>query len=212
MSASPTAENPLGSWRDMPSGERWQWWQERWQEAIALSERYRLALRSGWWEDSVRVEALAAYATWVATYDTGVGIDPAGKIHLLAQLDWLRVVLRGGEHAFDPQTDRPAFERYLTTIDARPPYAHRDPDASPPAAIQPDQRLERQRRELTAELPAIEQRLADLAQREPALRAAQDRHDGGSDHARRDLAELERTVTKLKARQQEISRELSDTS
>jgi len=211
MSASPTAENPLGSWRDLPSGERWQWWQERWQEAISLCERYRLALRSGWWEDSVRVEALAAYAAWVATYDTGVGIDPAGKIHLLAQLDWLRNVLRGGEHAFDPQTDRPAFDRYLTTIDARPPYAHPDPDAPPPQETPPDRPLERHQRELTAELAAIEQRLADLAQREPALRAAQERHDDGSDHARRDLTELERTVSTLTARQQEITRQLSGT-
>jgi hypothetical protein len=202
---SAEAENPLGSWRDVPGPERWQWWQERWQEAIALSERYRLALRCGWWEDSIRVEALAAYATWLETYDTAVNIDPAGKLQLLAQLDWLRTVLRGGEHAFDPQADRPAFDRYLASIGARPPYMGQNGNNQPDPALEPQR--QRDRRELARALAAIEQRLAELQQREHALRAAIDSPRDGT-HAGRDLAELERTVAELRARQRELYRQL----
>ena len=153
---------------------------------------------------SVRVEALAAYATWLAN-DTAVNIDPAGKLQLLAELDWLRTVLRGGEHAFDPQTDRPAFDRYLASIDAHPPYMGQTGNNQPVPARGPQQ--QRDRRELARALAAIKQRLAELKQREHALRAAIDSPRDGT-HAGRDLAELERTVAELKARQRELSRQL----
>jgi len=196
----------LADWRQRSARERWEWWDQRWNEAINLSERYRLALRSGWWEDSVRVEALAAFAAWVATYDTEVRIDPPGKLQLLGQLEWLRVVLRGGERAFDPPTDRRAFDRYLTSIGCRPP------DGRPPAPPD-DPRLERQRQQLADELAAIDARLRELGDRERALNAELEPSlPTAADHARRDLSELERTVDQLRGRQEELRGQLGQTA
>jgi hypothetical protein len=195
------------NWRDLPPRQRWRWWDQRWHEAIALSERYRLALRSGWWEDSVRVEALAAFAAWVATYDTEVNIDPPGKLQLLAQLDWLRVVLRGGERAFDPPADRRAFDRHLHSIGCRPPDGRElgDPDG--------DRQLERHRRALQAELAAIEGRLLELEDRTRTLGTARDEApmDRRADHVQQDLSELERTTGQLRQRRRELRRQLDET-
>jgi hypothetical protein len=46
-------------------------------------------LRSGWWEDPVQVEALAALAAWVERYDSGEWDDPPGKLALLYDLERL---------------------------------------------------------------------------------------------------------------------------
>lgn len=42
--------------------ERWLWWEQLWTDVCALRIRYRLPVRSGWWEHQVQVEALAALA------------------------------------------------------------------------------------------------------------------------------------------------------
>jgi hypothetical protein len=193
----------LAGWRELPPRERWQWFQQRWHEAIELSDRYRLALRSGWWEDALRVEALAAFAAWVAMYDTEVAIDPAGKLQLLSQLDWLRQALRGGEQAFNPPADRAAFDQYLVSIGCHPPHGHQ------PDERHPDPELRRRRRELETELTAIEDRLRELSDRERALHSELDSDSASRDHhARRDLAELERAIPRLRHRTRELRHQL----
>lgn len=208
MSVDPQAlgESGLLNWRDLPPRPRWRWWDQRWHEAIALSERYRLALRSGWWDDSLRVEALAAFAAWVATYDTEVSIDPPGKLQLLAQLDWLRNALQGGERAFDPPADRRAFDQHLFAIGCRAP------DGRELGNTERDRQLERHHRQLQAELTAIESRLLELDDRERTLHAELDRApmNRRADHAQRDLSELERTIVQLRARRRELRCQLDE--
>ena len=50
---------------------RWLWWEQLWSDVCALRVRYRLGVRSRWWEDQVQVGALAALAAWVERYDSG---------------------------------------------------------------------------------------------------------------------------------------------
>ncbi len=196
----------LADWRQRSPRERREWWDQRWNEAIDLSERYRLALRSGWWEDSVRVEALAAFAAWVAAYDTEVSIDPPGKLQLLGQLEWLRKVLHGGERAFHPPSDRAAFDRHLDSIDGRTPDGRKP---APPG----NPRLERQRQQLADELAAIDARLGELGDRERALRAELDHSPAAAaDHSRSDLSELQRTVAQLCCRRDELRGQLDQTA
>src|SRR5262249_52886286 len=102
---SDLSDTRLQSWRDLPPSERRQWFEQLWLDTIALRDRYQLALRSGWWQDSVVVEAIAAFCAWLDLYDTGAYTDPQGKLGLLWQLDQLKTVLRGGEQAFDPARD-----------------------------------------------------------------------------------------------------------
>jgi len=202
---APGLTDALADWRELSPGERWDWWDQRWHETIALAERYRLALRSSWWDDSVRVEALAAFAAWVACYDTGVSIDPPGKLQLLGQIEWLRTILHGGENAFDPPTDRSAFDQHLQAIGCQAPDGH------PTAPPQSDPQLTRHHAELTTELTAIKARLAELGDRECVLRAELPSRPT-ADHVRRDLSELERTVTRLRAREQELRGQLEKTA
>src|SRR3984885_13092605 len=56
--------------------ERWMWFEQLWSDVCVLRARYHLALRSGWWEDQVQLEALAALAAWVERYDSGEWDDP----------------------------------------------------------------------------------------------------------------------------------------
>jgi hypothetical protein len=106
----------LADWRALPPGQRRAWWEHLWHGAIRLSERYRLALRSGWWEDQLQVEALAAFSCWLELYDSGANQDPTGKVQLLWELERLRGLLRAGEHAFHAGRDREAFERHLEAL------------------------------------------------------------------------------------------------
>src|SRR5205807_3359421 len=92
-------------WRGLPPPERWIWWDQLWLDATRLRDRYRLALRSGWWEDDIQVEALAALAAWSNAYESGAWNDPQGKLQLLYDLDRIRLLLRAGEHVFDPDRD-----------------------------------------------------------------------------------------------------------
>jgi len=127
--------DPEEPWDDSPSGrwplqwgglyprERWIWFEQLWSDACMLRTRYRLALRSGWWEDQVQVEALAAFAAWVARYDTGEWDDPPGKLALLYDLERVAALLRDGLDPFDPDRDRASFATYLVDIGCQPPPA-----------------------------------------------------------------------------------------
>ena len=101
--------------------ERWMWFEQLWADVCMLRERYHLAVRSGWWEDQVQVEALAALAAWVARYDSGEWDDPPGKLALLFELDRVGELLRDGMDPFHPDRDRTAFARYLVEIGCQPP-------------------------------------------------------------------------------------------
>lgn len=81
-----------------------------------LRERYRLMVSSGWWEDEIQVEALAALAGWAARYDSGEWEDPAGKLALLYDLQRIAELLRPGLQAFAPDRDRSEFERYVSEL------------------------------------------------------------------------------------------------
>jgi hypothetical protein len=125
---APAARWPL-DWRGLYPRERWAWFQQLWTDACALQERYRLAIRSGWWEDQVQVEALAALAAWVARYDSGEWDDPPGKLALLHDLERVSLLLRDGREPFSPDRDRLAFSRCLIDLGCHPP-PHLDPSQS----------------------------------------------------------------------------------
>lgn len=95
--------------------ERWLWWEQLWSDVCALRVCYRLAIRSGWWEDQVQVQSLAALSAWVERYDPGEWMALPGTLALLYDLERLRELLRGSE-PFHPDRDRAAFARFL--IDA----------------------------------------------------------------------------------------------
>jgi hypothetical protein len=113
---------PLG-WRALYPRERWLWFEQLWTDVCELRRRYRLEVRSGWWEDQIQVEALAALAAWVDRYDSGEWEDPPGKLALLYDLDRIGALLRDGGEPFHPDRDRMAFARYLVDIGAAPPSA-----------------------------------------------------------------------------------------
>jgi hypothetical protein len=106
----------LPGWEGLDPGEQRRWWEELWTQATALSARYRLALRSGWWEDAVQVELLATLAAWVGLFDSGAWTDPPSKMQLLFELDRVRGMLRGGEHMLHAARDRDAFEQHLEKL------------------------------------------------------------------------------------------------
>ncbi|MGH2870919.1 MAG: hypothetical protein ACRDL5_00445 [Solirubrobacteraceae bacterium] len=180
----------LGNWRDLDPGERRQWWEQLWLSAIALADRYRLALRSGWWQDQIQVEALSAFAAWVELYDTTTYTDPPGKLQLLSELDRLRTILRSGDSAFDPSRDRPAFQQHLTTGGGQ--------DLDDPSAT-PDNQKTESRRQLAAELAVLADRRAELEQRERALQEAAGRADRRKNdtHATADLGAIRQAVKEL---------------
>ena len=108
-------------WRALYPRERWLWWEQLWMDVCALRERYRLALRSGWWEDSIQVEALAALAAWADRYDTGEWDDPPGKLALLFELERIETLLRDGGEPFHPSRDREAFLAHVTELGCQRP-------------------------------------------------------------------------------------------
>jgi hypothetical protein len=109
------------SWRQLEPRERQPWFESLWQQVCILRERYRLVVRSGWWEDEIQIEALAALADWAARYDSGEWDDPAGKLALLYDLPRIAELLRPGLHAFAPDRDRAEFERYVSELGQEPP-------------------------------------------------------------------------------------------
>jgi hypothetical protein len=122
LGAADSARWPL-DWRGLYPRERWQWFEQLWSDVCALRERYRLPIRSGWWEDSVQVEALAAFAAWGQRYDSGEWDDPPGKLALLYDLQQLSALLRDGSDPFHPQRDRLPFTQHLIEIGCQPPPA-----------------------------------------------------------------------------------------
>jgi hypothetical protein len=108
-------------WRGLYPRERWQWFERLWSDVCALRVRYRLPVRSRWWEDSVQVEALAALAAWAERYDGGEWDDPPGKLGLLFELERIAALLRDGNEPFDPDRDRLAFARHLIDLGCQPP-------------------------------------------------------------------------------------------
>jgi hypothetical protein len=108
-------------WRGLLPRERWLWFEQLWSDVCALRERYRLAVRSGWWENELQLEALAALAAWVSRYDSGEWDDPPGKLALLYDLERVAALLREGMDPFHPDRDRTAFARHLIEIGCQPP-------------------------------------------------------------------------------------------
>ena len=78
-----------------------------------MGTRYRLGLRSGWWDNDVQIEILATLGASVAMFDYANWADPEAKARLLLQLQSIRELVRGGAQQFDPERDRQAFERHL---------------------------------------------------------------------------------------------------
>ncbi len=108
------------SWRQLDPTHRRYWLERLWSDVCMLRERYGLRLRSGWWEDEIQVEALAALAEWAARYDSGEWDDPPGKLALLYDLQRVGELLRGGSEPFFPARDRNEFERHLRELDIEP--------------------------------------------------------------------------------------------
>jgi hypothetical protein len=117
---APRPSWPLG-WRGLYARERWMWFEQLWSDVCMLRERYRLAVRSGWWENQLQVEALAALAAWVSRYDSGEWDDPPGKLALLFDLERVAALLREGMDPFHPDRDRTAFVRHLIDVGCQPP-------------------------------------------------------------------------------------------
>lgn len=112
-------------WRELYPRERWLWFERLWSDVCMLRARYRLPVRSRWWEESMQVEALAAIAAWTARYDSGEWDDPPGKLALLFELERLEGLLRDGNDPFDPDRDRLAFARHLIDLGCQPPPGSR---------------------------------------------------------------------------------------
>lgn len=108
-------------WRELYPRERWIWFEQLWEEVCMLRDRYRLAIRSGWWANEIQVEALAALSAWVSRYDSGEWDDPPGKLALLYDLERVSLLLRDGTDPFHPRRDRPAFARHLIELGCQPP-------------------------------------------------------------------------------------------
>lgn len=118
------------SWRQLEPRERRPWFESLWRDVCMLRERYRLMVRSGWWEDEIQVEALAAMAEWTARYDSGEWDDPPGKLALLFDLQRVAELLRPGLQAFAPDRDRGEFELYIAELGRDPsPGAYDREDA-----------------------------------------------------------------------------------
>jgi hypothetical protein len=109
------------TWRGLYPRERWLWFERLWADVCTLRLRYRLAIRSGWWEDEVQLETLAALAAWTNRYDSGEWDDPPGKLALLCDLERVAVLLRDGLDPFAPERDRETFVRYLHELGCQPP-------------------------------------------------------------------------------------------
>ena len=116
----PRARWPL-DWRGLYPRERWLWFEQLWSDVCMLRDRYRLAVRAGWWENDLQLEALAALAAWVDRYDSGEWDDPPGKLALLYDLERVSSLLREGLDPFQPPRDRRAFERHLSRVGCQPP-------------------------------------------------------------------------------------------
>jgi hypothetical protein len=114
------------SWRSLLPRERWLWFEQLWTDVCMLRTRYRLPVRSRWWEEEIQVEALAALAAWTERYDAGEWDDPPGKLALLFELERIGSLLRDGHDPFQPQRDRPAFISHVIELGCDPPAGSTD--------------------------------------------------------------------------------------
>ena len=196
----------LIDWRQLPPSQRRGWWEQLWHRAIAMADRYHLALRSGWWADALQVEALAAFAGWLRLYDTGAYTDPPGKLQLLWELERLRAVLHAGDQAFDPDRDRPAFSQYLDTIE-HPTRRHTADHHAPHHAS-----ARAGARQLAQELAAVTDRLAELRHRQTVLAVdrerARRRRGSSSSQVEHEQTELDAAISQLICRERELRRDL----
>lgn len=110
-----TADVAVAGWRGLEPEQQWQWFHKLYQQAAHLDHRYRLALRSGWWEDEIQIELLATLGAWVGMFDYANWVDPEAKARLLFGLQSVRELVRGGAQQFDPERDCEAFEHHLRT-------------------------------------------------------------------------------------------------
>ena len=106
--------------------ERWRWFEQLWNDVCLLQSRFGLPVRSGWWEDGLEVEALAALAAWVERYDSGEWDDPPGKLALLYDLERVGRLLGASDdedrrREFDEGRDLLAFTRWLIELGCQPP-------------------------------------------------------------------------------------------
>lgn len=108
-----TADVACAGWRGLEAQQRWEWFEHLYTQAEHLERRYRLGLRTGWWEDDVQLELLAALGAWVGMFDYASWADPEGKSRLLFQLQEIRPLVRGGSQQFHADRDREAFEQHL---------------------------------------------------------------------------------------------------
>ncbi len=93
-----------------------EWFEDLWLDVCRLRERYMLPVRTGWWENPLQVETLAALAAWVERYDSEEWDDPPGKLALLYDLERVSAMLRDGNDPFYPDHDRPAFKRFIAAL------------------------------------------------------------------------------------------------
>jgi hypothetical protein len=133
------ADQAVAGWRSLDPEPRWNWFHALYEQAAHLDRRYRLGLRSGWWEDDIQVEILATLGAWVAMFDYANWTDPEGKARLILQLPTVRELVRGGAQQFDPHHDRHAFDEhdgnndYNNVPPRRVPSVARSRWRSPPA-------------------------------------------------------------------------------
>jgi hypothetical protein len=76
----------VAGWRGLEREQRWHWFEQLYDQAARLDRRYRLALRTGWWEDEIQVELLAALDAWIGMFDHANWADPEAKPRLRFQL------------------------------------------------------------------------------------------------------------------------------
>jgi hypothetical protein len=117
-------------WHELYPRERWIWFEQLWEEVCLLRSRYRLPIRSGWWENEIQLEALAALSAWVSRYDSGEWDDPPGKLALLYDLERVCLLLKDGAEPFHPDRDRSAFLRHLLELGCHPPTGEATPEGS----------------------------------------------------------------------------------
>jgi hypothetical protein len=97
-------------------GQDIKWFEQLWTDVLSLQKRYRLPVRTDWWQNDLQVEALAALAAWVQRYDSGEWDDPPGKLSLLFEIERIGALLRDGPDPFHPGRDRLAFEAFLSNL------------------------------------------------------------------------------------------------
>jgi hypothetical protein len=107
------ADHAVPGWRGLDLERRWNWFQQLYEQAAHLERRYRLGLRSGWWEDDLQIEILATLGAWVAMFDYANWTDPEAKARLILGLPAVRELLRGGAQQLDRDRNRHAFEQHL---------------------------------------------------------------------------------------------------